>query len=350
VIINRKSTSYHDQLTGLYNRRFYEEELNRFDTYRNLPMSFIFGDINGLKIINDAFGHESGDQLIIEVANVLNSECRSDDVVSRIGGDEFVILLPNTKLVDAEVLVIRIQSKLEQKKIMDIGISVSFGCSVKSHNDELTLDILKKAEDKMYQNKIREKASNRSTIINSIINILYVKSPIERTQSKRVGFICETIGTVMHINEDDIRELKIAGELHDIGNIAVDDSVLSKSGPLSQSEWLQIQKHPETGFRLLSTYAEYHNIATYVHAHHERWDGTGYPMGIKGNEIPLKARILFLASAYIAMISDSLYKEALTPEQAIVEINKYSGTQFDPTVVKIFIEEVLQSDGEIMTF
>jgi diguanylate cyclase (GGDEF)-like protein len=166
--------------------------------------------LNGLKIINDAFGHQSGDQLIIEVANVLNSECRSDGVISRIGGDEFVILLPNIQFADAESLIIKIQSKLEEKKIMDIVISASFGCSVKFHNYESTLDILKKAEDGMYKNKIKEKASNRSKVINFIINILHIKSLTGTTHSKCAGLICANIGIAMHMNEDEIRELKIA--------------------------------------------------------------------------------------------------------------------------------------------
>jgi diguanylate cyclase (GGDEF)-like protein/PAS domain S-box-containing protein len=332
--------SYHDQLTGLYNRRFYEEELERLDTSRNLPLSFIFGDVNGLKTINDAFGHRQGDRLIKEVANALKSECREDDIISRIGGDEFVILLPNTKKEFLKPMIERIQLLIDKKKIMNIDISVSFGGDTKLTKNESTLVVLKRAEDKMYQKKIFENLSKRSGVIKSIINTLHIKSPRENAHSKRVSLLCEAIGKAFEMNDDDVRELRIAGELHDIGKIAIDDVILNKPGKLSQSEWKQIQKHPVTGYRLLSTSAEYYNIASYVKSHHEQWDGSGYPNGLKGEEIPFKTRIISLADAYDAMTCQRPYRKALSREEAIEEIEKNAGLQFDPNIVRVFVEKV----------
>ncbi|MHB8072277.1 MAG: HD domain-containing phosphohydrolase [Desulfosporosinus fructosivorans] len=333
--------SYHDQLTGLYNRRFFEEELKRLDTRRNLPLSFVFADVNGLKTINDAFGHQSGDLLIQQVSDVFKTECRADDIISRTGGDEFVILLPKTEAVFVQELVKRIKEKIEQKKIMDINISVSFGWDTKTREDQFAPDVLKNAEDLMYKKKIFNNASKRSEVIKSILNTLHLKSPREDAHSKRVSIICEDIGRAYNLSDDEIKELRIAGELHDIGKIAIDEVILNKPSKLSEAEWAQIQHHPETGYRLLGTSNEYYNIAEYVLAHHERWDGNGYPKGLKGEAIHWKARIISLADAYDAMICERPYRKALSEEYAVAEIKKNAGTQFDPDIARVFIEEIL---------
>ncbi|MDD5018002.1 MAG: diguanylate cyclase [Eubacteriales bacterium] len=333
--------SYHDQLTGLYNRRFFEEELIRLDTKRNLPLSIIYADVNGLKIINDAFGHERGDELIQWVADALKTICRSDDIIARIGGDEFVILLPGTDAVSAEKLAIRIIEKIEQRKIADINISVSFGWDTKNEDDQLILDILKNAEDSMYQKKLLNSTSNRSGIIRAIHSALFIKCLREEVHSKRVGAICKQIGQAYQLNADEMKELTAAGELHDIGKIAIDEAILNKPGSLSKSEWAQIKHHPETGYRLLSTDKEFINIAEYIFAHHERWDGIGYPKGLKGEAINWQARVIALAEAYDAMTSECPYRSVLSKEQAIAEIKKNSGTQFDPEIAQVFLEKVL---------
>ena len=333
--------SYHDQMTGLYNRRFFEEELKRLDTRRNLPLSFVFADVNGLKTINDAFGHQSGDQLIQLVSEVFKKECRADDIISRTGGDEFVILLPKTEAVFVQELVKRIKEKIEQKKIMDINISVSFGWDTKLTEDQFALDVLKNAEDHMYQKKIFDSASKRSAVVKSILNTLHLKSSREEAHSKRVSIICEDIGRAYHLSDDEIKELSIAGELHDIGKIAIDEVILNKTSKLSEAEWAQIHHHPETGYRLLGTSSEYYNIAEYVLAHHERWDGKGYPKGLKGEAIHWKARIINLADAYDAMTCARPYRKALSEEQAVAEIKKHAGTQFDPDIARVFVEKTL---------
>ncbi len=336
--------SYHDQLSGLYNRRFFEEELRRLDVSRNLPISFIYSDVNGLKTINDAFGHQVGDQLIRQVSEAMKAECRADDIIARTGGDEFIILLPKTDSHAVEKITERIHERVEKIKFMEIGASIAFGWSTKLLESQNVWDVLKKAENKMYQNKILHAASKRNAVIRSILNALLVKSPRENAHSKRVSKLCEDMGVAFNLKIDDIRELKTAGELHDIGKIAVDETLLDKTDKLSDNELAQIKQHPEIGFRLLNTSNEFYFIAEYVLAHHERWDGTGYPRGLSGEAIPWKARIIAIADSYDAMTSDRPYRKAMTTEEAIAELKRGAGTQFDPDVAKVFVENVLQKE------
>lgn len=334
--------SYHDQLTGLYNRRYFEDELKRLDTRKNLPISLIYADVNGLKTINDAFGHQTGDKLIQQAARVLKDECRSRYIISRTGGDEFIILLTKTDRDSAEQLVTRLRKKMEKQSIMGIDISLSFGWDTKESEDESVWEALKNAEDSMYQKKILSSSSKRSAVIGSILDALHLMCPPEEAHSKRVGALCESIGKAYGLNVDELKELRLAGELHDIGKIAVDKAVLNKEKKLTESEWAHIKTHTETGFRILSTSREYYRIAEYVLAHHERWDGGGYPKGLKGEEINWKARIITVADAYDAMTSSRPYSEAVTREQAVEEIRANAGKQFDPDIAKVFIEKVLK--------
>ncbi len=333
--------SFHDQLTGLYNRRFFVEELNRINVERNLPLSFVYADVNGLKMINDAFGHERGDELIGRVAEVLKTECRADDIIARIGGDEFVILLPKTTGASVEKLVRRISEIIDKISIMNVQISVSFGWDTKTDVNQSAMDVLKSAENFMYQKKILNSSSKRNGIIKSILNTLLIKSPREGSHSERVSKLCEQIGKAYQLEADEIKELCIAGELHDIGKIAVDEMILNKTSSLSTSEWAQNKHHPEIGYRLLGATAEFNNIAEYVLAHHERWDGEGYPKGLKGEEIVWKARVISVADAFDAMTCERPYRKAFSQEEAVEELKKNAGKQFDPDIVNVFIEKVL---------
>jgi len=336
--------SYHDQLTGLFNRRFFEEELKRLDSGRNLPLSLVFADVNGLKTVNDAFGHTCGDKMICQVTAALRAECCSDDIIARTGGDEFIILLPGCAPDKAKNLVKRIKTRLAEEKFMAMDLSVSFGWAAKVTPEQSVWTVLKDAEDFMYRKKILDNASKRSAVIRSILHTLHLKSPREDAHSKRVSLLCEAIGRAFGLNEDEIRELRIAGELHDIGKIAVDEVILTKPGTLSATEWEQMHRHPETGFRLLGTASEYYGIAEYVLAHHERWDGAGYPKGLKDKEIPWKARVVNLADAYDAMTSGRPYREPLSQTEALAEIKMNAGKQFDPEIVQVFAEKVI-GDG-----
>jgi len=336
--------SYHDQLTGLYNRRFFEEELLRLDTRRNLPITIAMGDVNGLKLVNDSFGHLRGDQLLKSVANVMRKVCREDDILARLGGDEFAIILPSTSEVDAEKIITRIMDSASDERIEGMDISISFGYQTKINETEDINIIMKETEEKMYRHKLNESSSMRNRTITLIMNTLFEKNKREMEHSERVSEICVSIATEMGFDKNSINRLRTVGLMHDIGKIGIEESILNSQTTLTPSEWVEVKKHSETGFRILKSSTDFADIAEDVYAHHERWDGQGYPRGIKENEISIFARIISVADSYDAMISERSYREnqkSLKIEDAIEEIRTNAGTQFDPAVARIFVEKVM---------
>ena len=333
--------SYYDSLTGLYNRRYLEEEFKRLDTARNLPISIIMGDVNGLKLTNDAFGHNMGDKLLIKTVKAIKSACRSEDIAARWGGDEFVVLLPKTKREEAELIVERIKSECSRMRIGSLNVSVSLGWDTKETKDQELSKILKSAEDHMYKYKVSESGSVRGNIITAIFNTIHEKNLRIESHSKRVSRLCQQIGGAMNLPETDIAELRLGGLLHDIGKVAIDDGILQKKERLTEQELAEIKRHSDIGYRILNTAPEMTDIALYVLSHHERFDGMGYPRGIKQKEIPLISRIIAVADSYDAMTNERPYNRVLSPDMAIEELEKNKGTQFDPDIVDVFIEKVV---------
>ena len=333
--------SFHDGLTGLYNRRFFDEELERLDVPRNLPLTLTMLDVNGLKLTNDAFGHQVGDELLTRVAAVLQNVCRADDIISRIGGDEFAIMLPKTDGEQAERLTKRIQEVIAAEKVEGLPISVSCGWAAKTEEQERIIDVFKTAEDHMYRHKISERNSYRHQTIQLIMQTLYAKSPREQQHSERVSELCGQIGSALSL---DVSEHTTAGMLHDIGKVAISESILDKVPPLTDSEWLEIKRHPEAGYSILSSVNDYGPLAECVLAHHERWDGAGYPNGLKGEAIPRMARIIAVADAYDAMVSDRPYRKGMSHSDAMEEIEVCAGSQFDPIIVQVFIEMMREQE------
>lgn len=336
--------SFHDVLTGLYNRRFFEEEFKRLDVERNLPICIIIIDVNGLKLVNDAFGHAAGNSLLVSVANTLQNELRADEIVARIGGDEFAILLPNINAEEVHSIIKRLQKNISKKKIETLPISVACGWAIKTNQQQNLSDIFKLAEDNMVRDKIYDNTSHRHQSIQLIMQTLYEKTPREQHHSQRVSELCHKFGQKLGLPHNEINELTTAGLLHDIGKIAISNDILNKNGSLNQIEWQEILKHPEVGYSILSSVSDYANLAEYVKAHHEKWDGTGYPKGLKGQEIPLLARAIAIADAYDAMTSTRSYRRAMSKSEAIVEIEMNTAKQFDPYLAKLFIELIIDEE------
>lgn len=332
---------FHDQLTGLYNRKFFRKELVRLDIHGQFPLAVIVGDINGLKFVNDSFGYLEGDKLLKRAAEIIKKSCGKEHTIARIGGDEFVILLPNTNENGVEEIIKNIKCMALREKTDFVNMDITFGYAIKNHKREEIQGILKKAEDNMYKKKVYEHLSVRSNTVNIIVNALYEKNKREEMHSRRVSQLCMGMGEALGLSEDEIKELKSAGLLHDIGKIAIDESILNKKEKLTESEWNKIKEHPEIGFRVLSSVNDMSEIAEYVLAHHERWDGRGYPKSLKQKEIPFQSRIITIADAYDAMISRRSYGSVLSEQHAMRELQKNAYVQFDPELIEVFIEKVL---------
>ena len=336
--------SYYDQLTGLYNRRFYEEELRRLNTPRNLPITIIMADVNGLKLTNDAFGHQFGDRLLKIAAEILKSESRSDDIIARTGGDEFVILLPKTSSAGAEIVVNRILAKIAVTKLDGISVSVSFGYASKVCPDEKIDNIYAKAEDLMYRRKLLESNNTKSDTIRMIARNLSEKDAYEQAHCERVSEICRNIGLAMELTENEVNELELLGKMHDIGMISMSETILNKPTNLDPEEWREMKKHPEIGYQILRSVGEYAQIAEYVLCHHERVDGKGYPRNLKTDQIPVQSRILSIAEAYDSMTGSCSYRKPFSRSEAIKELQDNRNTQFDEHIVDVFIRKLMEAN------
>ncbi|MFA5513972.1 MAG: HD domain-containing phosphohydrolase, partial [Sphaerochaetaceae bacterium] len=333
----------HDMLTGLYNRSMFERLLDQLDEKNNYPLAIVMGDVNGLKVVNDAFGISVGDSLLISIASVLKEVVGEKGYCARFGGDQFVFALPNTGEKKSWKIVEEV-TKRGDFVVRGLDVSISYGVSVKKNELEDLDEVLKSAENGMIRSKLTESPSARSRAVNTIINTLHEKSHREELHSRRVSKYATMLGEKLKLSAKEINELKTVGLLHDIGKIAIDTSTLEKKGKLNEREWESIKRHPETGWRILGTVGELGDLSEAVLFHHERIDGKGYPHGLNGDEIPLFARIIGIVDAFDAMTAPRTYRQQLSENEAATEIKRCAGSQFDTELAKIFVEKVLQYD------
>jgi diguanylate cyclase (GGDEF)-like protein len=338
-IIERKlhHISFHDSLTGLYNRAFFREELKRIDKIREKPISIIMADLNGLKLVNDAFGHEQGDILLKKTSKIIKNCCRSSDIIARWGGDEFIILLPKTDATVAAEIIDRIKNKCNNSTRSKIPISISLGFGTKLKDSDKLNAVLLKAEESMYKHKLLETKSVQNQIIKSLTKTLYEKNIETANHSERVIALSLKLGEKINLGIDMINDLKLHAKLHDIGKVSVDENILKKKEKLTSEEWKKIKKHSEAGYRIASSSPLLAPIAEYILTQHEWWNGEGYPMKLKGYKIPLISRIVAITDAFDSMIHDRPYRKAMTVKEAVLKLKESAGTQFDPDLIKKFL-------------
>jgi diguanylate cyclase (GGDEF)-like protein len=343
--------SLHDQLTGLYNRSYFESELNRLNKSREYPITILFADLDNLKLINDSMGHNTGDKLLKYCTAVLRRSLRGSDILARIGGDEFAAILPRTSKKAGEEIVSRISLQLEhynqKKRKNQPFLSISLGLATAEDAGESLLETVKEADDLMYRDKLHRGASAGYQMIASFLATLGERDFITEGHARRLEELCLKIGKKIDLSRKQLLNLSLLAQVHDIGKVGIPDRILFKEGLLDESERKIMQLHCEKGYRIAVSSANLPEIADLILKHHENWDGSGYPLGIKGEEIPIECRILAIADAYDAMTSDRPYRKATSSQMAIEELKKYSGTQFNPELVEIFLSIISGHNNNI---
>ncbi|WP_054693093.1 diguanylate cyclase [Syntrophomonas palmitatica] len=331
-----RSLSIYDSLTGVYNRSFFETELKRLDRRDSLPISIIMGDVNGLKLVNDSAGHEAGNEILKCISQYMRKACRPDDIVARWGGDEFVILLPGTGQENTAEICDKIHHYCEESGPGAFQPSISLGSATKIKPEQDIYSVLRQAENNMFMTKLLKSQSQRNSVFSSLKATLYERTHETIEHAQRMQAIAMKFGKHLGLPAHEIDRLILLANLHDIGKIAISDDILTKPGSLNHQEWESIKKHPEIGYRIILATHELISIADDILAHHEKWDGSGYPRGLSQYSIPKLARIIAIIDAYDVMTNNRPYKKAMSREKALLELRKYAGTQFDPELVERF--------------
>jgi diguanylate cyclase (GGDEF)-like protein/putative nucleotidyltransferase with HDIG domain len=356
-----------DPLTGLGNHRHFHERLQRelqSAEENATPLALCFVDIDDFKTINDRFGHPSGDRVLSQVAGRL----RQGGEAFRLGGDEFALLLvdndESTALEAANSIVERIGA-LDLDHIGNVTVSAGLATfPVQGHGRD---QLIRLADSALYwakehgKNRVRlyrpdvvelaelkrlaagpDRAA-RYRAAASLAKAVDARDTYTGSHSERVAELAARLATRIGIDAEQIELTRLAGSLHDLGKLAIPEEILRKAGELTDSERLVLERHPQIGFRMLDSLGV-DPVADIVLHHHERWDGAGYPDGLRGEEIPLGARIIFVADAYDAMTSDRVYRARRSHEEALAELRRCAGTQFDPMIVDAFAAELGEYD------
>jgi len=329
--------STHDFLTGLPNRRYFEETIDQLDTPTQLPLSLVMVDVNGLKLANDTYGHATGDEMLKRTAEILKACSRERDIVVRWGGDEFIVLLPGTTLEVTQALCQRLKTRGEKVYVENLPLSLAVGYASKETTEQTLSDVLKMAEDTMYTHKMTESRSSKSETLNTIVGALGEISPETSRHIRDMQEAARGIAEKLALPDVELNRLDILVRLHDIGKINIPSHVLEKADPLSEEEWEMIKKHPVIGYRIALASEEFSHVAQGILAHHEHWDGNGYPRGLRGKDIPLLARIVAIADAYDVMSYGRPYKRAMSEQAIKEEFRRCAGIQFDPDLVEVFL-------------
>ncbi|NLM45523.1 MAG: diguanylate cyclase [Firmicutes bacterium] len=342
--------SLYDALTGIYNRAYFEHEMRRLANSRLNSLGIIICDLDGLKLYNDSLGHAVGDELLKAAAQVIKSCFRESDVVARIGGDEFAVLLPNADRQAMEAACERIRLALQEynKKHEQYYLSVSVGYAVSTGEKINVDDLFREADNNMYREKARRSSAVRETTIQILLRALAARQYTNGQSAERMEEMVAGLAMKSGITGEHLNDIRLFAKFHDIGYVGVPEKIFFKKEPLTSKEIEIIRRHPEIGHRIALSAPDLVHLADWILKHHEWWNGRGYPLGLKGSDIPLECRILAIVDAYDALTNDRPYRKAKSKEEALSELKNAAGIQFDPELVKIFIDLVTNGEYQEM--
>ncbi len=335
-------SSSHDQLTGLCNRNCFEQEMVRLEKSGDVCQGVIVCDLDGLKLINDTMGHQAGDALLIAAAKILQRLFRSSDMVARVGGDEFAILLSAGGRADVATAAGRIEEHVanHNRTSPDLPLSLSVGFAVRETSVQRIRDLFIEADNNMSRKKLHLSQSNRSSVVQTLAKALEARDFITEGHADRLASMVVSVAQELGFSEHRLSDLRLLAKFHDIGKVGIKDKILFKPTKLSEEETAEMRQHCAIGYRIAQASPDLVPIADWIFKHHEWWDGTGYPLGLSGENIPLECRILSVADAFDAMVSDRPYRKGLPNEHAVEELYRCAGSQFDPKLVPIFLKVI----------
>ncbi|QJW47423.1 diguanylate cyclase [bacterium BFN5] len=338
-----KYLGLYDRVTGLYNRASFEEALDHINASGQYPVSIIVCDIDGLKLVNDTLGHQAGDELLINAARLIQECFHSKDLVARVGGDEFAVVVFDQDSQAIEKLCHNLRQRVKQfrEENTQIPISISVGLGDRLSPEQDMRDVFKAADDNMYREKLHSSQSTRSAIVHTLAKAMEVRDFVTDGHADRLQDLVVELALAAGVTESKLSDLRLLGRFHDIGKVGIPDHILFKPGRLSDDEFEVMKRHCEIGYRVAQASAELAPIADWILKHQEWWNGNGYPLGLQGDDIPIACRILAIVDAYDAMTNDRPYRQAMTQDEAVAELGRCAGTQFDPDLVQVFIKLVI---------
>jgi diguanylate cyclase (GGDEF)-like protein/PAS domain S-box-containing protein len=345
-----KYMSLRDPLTGLYNRAYFEEGMRHLESYRFARVGIIMCDVDGLKLINDTLGHNAGDSILVAAADIIKECFRTGDVVARVGGDEFAVLLLNTERDVIETACRRMRhaiskynsSHLELPLSLSIGFAVSAGKSIPMNG------LYKEADYNMYKEKQYRSQSARIAVVEALKKALETKDFMTQGHMSRLRALTATFVSAIDLPKHFTKDLLLFAQFHDIGKVGIPDSILFKPAKLTPGEYTEMKRHCEIGYRIAQSSTDLAPIADLILKHHEWWNGKGYPLGLKEEEIPLGCRILAIADAYESMTGFRPYRKPMSHRAAIKELKKCAGTQFNPELVDKFVQVILTPKSKFL--